>query len=354
MRPLSRDLFRTFGLTLSLSALRRSKYRAGGWGAHGNRQSLPVRATRLVNLAQLQSCSLKRSNLRRTTPDSRVTRPSRSTAIRSFDFGFESSTPKGFSTSGDGFEVALDRGVAQSGAQSLRLRRLSALPEPADDAPVLACESLAKCSDVLSYLEQNRDRYVQSGSSVADVEWAIQNARLVLQFVEMKAGTRTRDESMADNVDWIVKQNPDAKIMLWAHNSHVSNTVFSGKRSMGSCLRQMYGARLINLGFAFNQGSFRADEPGEALHEFTVPPAPEGTLDHALAATAIPLFAVDLRSVPENSPAAKWFAEPHKSRNIGAAFSDSLEPFLWRPGPVKSDFDVLLFVEKTSAARGNP
>ncbi len=272
----------------------------------------------------------------------------------SIDFGFESSTPKGFYTGGDGFEVALDRGVSQSGAQSLRLRHLSALAEQADDAPVLACESLAKCGDVLSHLEQNRDRYIQSGSSEGDVEWAIQNARLVLQFVEMKAGTRTRDESMADNVDWIVKHNPDAKIVLWAHNSHVSNTAFSGKGSMGSCLRQMYGARLINLGFAFNQGSFRADEPGKAVHEFTVPPAPEGTLDHALAATAIPLFAVDLRSVPENSPAAKWFAEPHKSRNIGSAFSDSLEPFLWRPGPVKSDFDALLFVEKTSAALGNP
>jgi erythromycin esterase len=172
--------------------------------------------------------------------------------------------------------------------------------------------------------------------------------------VELKAGTRTRDESMADNIDWIVKHNPDAKIVLWAHNGHVSNTGFSGTRSMGSYLRQTYGKQMVNFGFAFNQGSFRAWEPGKSLHDFTVPPAPGGTLDRALAATGIPLFAVDLRSVPDGSPAARWFAEAHKSRSIGSGFSDSLEPTQWSPGPAKSDFDVLLFVEKTSAARGNP
>jgi erythromycin esterase len=165
---------------------------------------------------------------------------------------------------------------------------------------------------------------------------------------------RTRDESMAENVDWIAKQNPDAKIVLWAHNDHLRNTGYGAIRSMGSYLRQMYGKQLVNFGFAFNEGSFRAVEPGKSLHDFTVPPAPEGTLDHALAATGIPLFAVDLRRLPNDSPAAQWFAEPHKTRSIGAAFSDSLEPFLWRPGPPKSDFDVLLFVAKTTAAHGNP
>jgi erythromycin esterase-like protein len=269
------------------------------------------------------------------------------------DLGLESSTPKGFYTGGEGYEVTLDKGVAQSGAQSLRLRRVSATTT-STDAHLPASAVLAKCGDVVKYLEQNSSRFVQAGSSRDNVEWVIQSARLVLEFVEMKAGTRTRDESMADNIDWIVKHNPGAKIVLWAHNGHVSNTGLSGVRSMGSYLRQMYGKQMVNFGFAFNEGSFRAWEPGKSLHEFTVPPAPEGTLDHALAATGIPVFAVDLRSVPDGSPAARWFAEAHKSRSIGAGFSNSLEPWLWNPGPAKSDFDVLLFVEKTSASRGNP
>ena len=269
------------------------------------------------------------------------------------DFGFESTTPKGFYTGGEGYEVVLDKGVAQSGAQSLRLKRLPASTAAAVPQ-VPASALLGRCSDVVKYLEQDRSRFLQAGASESDVDWATQSARLVLQFVEMKAGTRTRDESMADNVDWIVKHNPAAKIVIWAHNDHVMNTSYSGIRSMGSYLREMHGKRIVNFGFAFNEGSFRAWEPGKSLHEFTVPPAPNGTLDHALAATGIPLFAVDLRRVPDGSPAAKWFAEAHKSRSIGWGFSDSLDPVLWNAGPAKSDFDVLLFIEKTSASRGNP
>ena len=269
------------------------------------------------------------------------------------DFGFESSTPKGFRTGGDGYEVSLDKGVAQSGAQSLRLRRLPPLLAPTI-APVLASSVFGRCRDVLTYMQQNRARFLQAGSSQREVDWAIQNARLVLQFVEMTAGTRTRDQSMADNVDWIAKHNPDARIVLWAHNDHLRNTKYGDVRSMGSYLRQKYGTQLVNFGFAFNEGSFRAVEIGKSLHEFTVPPAPEGTLDHALATTGIPLFAIDLRRLPNDSLAARWFAEPHKSRSIGWGFSNSLEPFLWRPGPPKSDFDVLLFVEKTTTSRPNP
>jgi erythromycin esterase-like protein len=264
------------------------------------------------------------------------------------DLGFESSTLKGFITRGEGFEVVLDRSVVQSGAQSLRLRRVSSMPSGKNvDASAVA----GQCGDVAKHLEQNRGRFVQAGASEPEVDWAIQNARLVHEFAEMKAGTRTRDESMADNVEWIAEHNPGAKIVLWAHNGHVSNTGFSGTRSMGSYLREKYGTQMVNFGFAFNEGSFRAMGSDNSLHTFTVPPAPEGTLEHMLAATGVSLFALDLRKVPEGSSAAKWFAVAHKSRSVGAMFSDSLEPSLWSPGPAKSDFDVLLFVEKTSAAR---
>jgi hypothetical protein len=57
------------------------------------------------------------------------------------------------------------------------------------------------------------------------VEWAIQSARLVLEFVELKAGTRTRDESMADNVDWIAKHNPSAGKALTVTTSELIDCI---------------------------------------------------------------------------------------------------------------------------------
>lgn len=122
---------------------------------------------------------------------------------------------------------------------------------------------------------------------------------------------------------------------------------------MGSYLRKEFGSELINFGFAFNQGSFQATELGKGLHDFTVGPAPDGSLDQTLAAVHLPIFAVDLRALPKNGQAARWFAQPHPSRSIGAAYSDTLAPSLWSDSSANGDFDVLLFVEKTTAARPN-
>jgi erythromycin esterase-like protein len=270
-----------------------------------------------------------------------------------FDLGFESSAPRGFYTGGEGYEVTVDSAVAQSGKQSLRIKRL---PPPPSSASAISAggSQVDNCSAVVDYLEANRSRYIEAGTTPKDLDWVIQNARLVLEYAQLKAGTQTRDHSMADNVKWIADHNPDAKIVIWAHNGHISNTGYGGISSMGSYLRKMFGSQLVNFGFAFNQGSFQAMEMGKSLHPFTVDPAPEGTLDRTLAAVGIPVFAVDLRQLPKGGPVAQWFAQAHPSRSIGAAYSDSLAPSLWSPGPAKDDFDVLLFVEKTAAAHPNP
>ena len=149
-------------------------------------------------------------------------------------------------------------------------------------------------------------------------------------------------------------QNPGAKVVLWAHNGHVS-TVGNGRYDpMGASLRKMFGAQMVVFGFAFNQGSFQAVEQGKGLHEFTVPAAPPGSLDVTFAATGIPLFALDLRAAPKTGPVGTWLSESHKTRSIGAVYSqDSADQYLLDLKAPQS-FDVMLFVEKTTAARRNP
>jgi erythromycin esterase len=212
---------------------------------------------------------------------------------------------------------------------------------------------LAGCNRVANYLESSRARYLKQGATDATIDWVIQNARLVLEYTQLKTGVKTRDESMAENVKWIADHNPGAKIILWAHNGHVSNTGYARSASMGSYLRKTFGSELINFGFAFNQGTFQAGEVGKGVHDFTVGPAPDGSLDRTLAGVRLPVFAVDFRTLPKHGPVARWFLEPHPSRSIGAIYSDTLAPSLWSNSSANGDFDVLLFVEKTTAARPN-
>jgi erythromycin esterase-like protein len=263
-----------------------------------------------------------------------------------FDPGFESAAPRGFFTGGQGYQVRLDTAVAHSGKQSLRMQHLGATP--ATEPAVTPAAAAAAWRDIVAHLESGRAGYLARGAAALDADWAIQHARVVLQGMGMRAGQAPRDKSMADNVKWILDQNPKAKMVLWAHNGHVATAGFSYE-TMGTALRRIYGKEMIVFGFAFNQGSFQAmAQGGGGLKNHTVPPARPDTLDAALAAAGIPIFALDLRSAPA------WFDEPRGSRQIGAMYPEGEPHALVANLAAKQAFDALLFVETTTVARKNP
>jgi erythromycin esterase len=117
---------------------------------------------------------------------------------------------------------------------------------------------------------------------------------------------------------------------------------------MGQDLHEMYGDQMVVLGFAFNQGSFQAmGARGGGLRNFTVGPAPAGSLDALLGEAGIPLFALDLRNAPPP------LREIRPSRQIGAVFANEMEANYFRRVSAPAIYDLILFVEKTTAARPN-
>jgi erythromycin esterase-like protein len=263
-----------------------------------------------------------------------------------FDFDFESPSPKGFHTAGDGCIVQLDSQVAHGGKQSLRMTKIPPAVNSKSVDPGLASSTW---KELVRHMESSRELYRKKGISPSRIEWAIQNARVVWQCMKMQTKEVSRDASMAENVKWILEQNPGAKVVLWAHNGHVSTERYG---SMGSCLRRIYKDQMAVFGFAFNQGSFQAIEPGKELRDFTIPPAPDGSFEATLAASGIPIFALDLRAVPKTGPVSEWFSQK-QTRNVGSIFSDSTPGKYWLSLNAIRSFDAMLFVEKTTAARKN-
>ncbi len=260
-----------------------------------------------------------------------------------FDFSFESPALKGFLGTAQAFyRIAIDKNVFHNGAQSLLMERTSPMPDPAG---VDSREAAAVAWDkVVGYLETFRESYLNKGASPRDIDWAIQNARVVSQAMQMKSNPGVRDKSMATNIRWIADQNQGSKIVVWAHNGHVGKSV-SMFPPMGQFLQELFPGKVVTFGFAFNQGGFQAIETGKGKRNFTVPPMVPGSLDATLAATGIPVFALDLRDAPA------WYSEAHKSRSIGAVFSDAMAANLVVDLQSKATFDALLFVEKTTAAK---
>jgi len=214
-------------------------------------------------------------------------------------------------------------------------------------------ESLAR---ILKQLDSAKESYLRLSSPG---EWAMarMSAKVALQGEEhlRRMSYDFRDRSMAENIKALLDQQPPgARMVVWAHNGHVSKGQYAGVEAMGAHLARMFGAQLVVFGFAFNEGSFRAKQMpfGTALTVFNVSAAPPGSLDASLAAAG-KLFAIDIRRAPSDGIVAEWLTSRLRHRQIGAGFSyEAAESFLRDEIPRRS-FDALLFVGKTTSARAN-
>ena len=243
------------------------------------------------------------------------------------------------------YQLGLDSQTQRDGHSTLMIRRVNQRANSVDPK-----EGSAAWHDVVAHMDASRDKY----GANRDTDWAIQNARVVEQCMQGRADQVYRDASMATNIKWILDQNPGARSVLWAHNGHVNFGHAQDKyKPMGEWLRQWYGEQMVVFGFAFNQGSFQAIEQDKGLHDFTIGPAPTDGFDAMLASAGIPLFALDLRQLPKTGPAVDWFNRPHLARSIGAVYSESAAANYFRPLVAPQTFNVILYVDKTTAARKN-
>jgi erythromycin esterase len=213
-------------------------------------------------------------------------------------------------------------------------------------------ESLAA---ILRRFDEHKQEYV---GRTSQHEWTMARQNMVIvKQAEVKIGNQNelgktfRDQAMAENVKWILDQEPPGtKMMLWAHNAHVAAEGLQHP-PMGAHLRRIFGDRAVLCGFVFNEGGFQAgDTATNVLTNFTVGPAPRGSLDATLAAIGAPLFAIDLRHLPEGKVAG-WFDAAHRSRQIGAGYSEET-PGVWlQPVRAARAFDLLIFIGKTTPSR---
>jgi erythromycin esterase-like protein len=257
----------------------------------------------------------------------------------SFDFNFEAERITGFFASNNvDYAASLVSDVAHSGKQSLRIEKL------ADDGDALATlqEAARLSGEVLADMEANRDAYVEHADA-ANIDWAIHNADIVDQCMRSRAGNTffIRDQSMAENVEWIAAQNPGTKVILWAHNGHIAR--FNGK--MGGHLDERFGKDYLPVGFTAARGRYRAVGEGN-LGEHNLSAPPEGSIESFCAATGEARLIVDLRPVAAGAAGSEWLAEPRKMRSIGAMAMDEQFYFMNIP----QAFDVLIYFNETTAS----
>jgi erythromycin esterase len=209
----------------------------------------------------------------------------------------------------------------------------------------------AAAQSVLDQLQANRDKYLQE-MSATEVEWAIQNARVVEQAVQFEAtgDTTFRDASMAANIEWIAAQAPPgARIVLWAHNLHI----YKEPGAMGGALAQYFGPDYVAFGQTLHSGTYRAVGSSGGLATFPALDSFPGSAEYFFHETGTPQQILDLRLASANDPGSGWLLGGLEFRDIGAAEVDGFLEFSPTSRLVQ-DFDGLIFFDQTTASAELP
>lgn len=200
-----------------------------------------------------------------------------------------------------------------------------------------------------SAFEAKRSDYI-SRSSAGEYERMLRYARVIVQHEIHVASGRSqlvRDPLMAENVVWLANvAHPGEKVVLWAHNYHVSVT----PETMGGPLREAFpGDQMVVFGFAFDHGSFNAVTSG-SLKASTVAPFNFG-FDPLFRSLGLPRWIIDFRDIRSNE-ARQYFAEPHTIWGIGAGFEQTPVLGIYRDGAsLPGTFDALIWFTETTPSK---
>src|SRR5690606_33122119 len=133
--------------------------------------------------------------------------------------------------------------------------------------------------------------------SLVNKEWAFQNVRLLEQFILDKNRPKwssMRDTFMAENLLWTMKQNPESKIVIWAHNEHVKKT----NRAMGEFLSKSLDDDYVNIGFTFGSGNYNAiNRDNMQVSVYDADKSPKDSYEYYFGELGFDSFILDLRTI---------------------------------------------------------
>ena len=150
-------------------------------------------------------------------------------------------------------------------------------------------------------------------------------------------------EALADGLQKVVEKTTGKQIILWADNSDIP------------LLRPRFGRRLYAAGFALQKGEIQAvgytgglpTGPGR----FAVPRSADGAGDAVLGSAGMPLFFLDLHSVPDLTTLGLWLVEPHLFLSVRGVWNrDDPENHL-HPAVLSDLYDGLIFIAEGHAAQ---
>ncbi len=222
----------------------------------------------------------------------------------------------------------------------------------------------------LAELSQRTHAALETGPSTLDDErfYARQNARVVqnaeayyrTMFDRRVSSWNLRDDHMAQTLAELqqhlqAQRGRPARIVVWAHNSHIGDARFTGmgdegEINLGQRVREAAGAddETFLLGFTTHDGTVTAasDWDGPAEHK-RVLPSREDSHERLLHEVGLPVFLLPLR---EQATVHQALARPRLERAIGVIYRPDTELMShYFRARLAQQFDAVVHIDRTRA-----
>jgi len=216
-------------------------------------------------------------------------------------------------------------------------------------------------------LQRRAVEYARRDGSLAEDDYfdAVQNARVVKNaemyyrsmFLEDVSSWNLRDRHMVATLESLVthldRQSGRAKIVLWAHNSHLGDARATdmtrrGEINVGQLVREQYGNDAVLVGFTTHRGSVTAasnwDAPAERKR---VRPALPGSYEALFHEVGLARFLLILRN---NDNALEGLRDAKLERAIGVIYRPDTERVShYFHARLLAQFDAVLHFDETRA-----
>jgi erythromycin esterase-like protein len=181
----------------------------------------------------------------------------------------------------------------------------------------------------LKYIEKDGDAFFD----------AAQNARIVRAAEEyyriMYRGSadswNLRDRHMFNTLQLLMnRRGPDAKAIVWAHNSHIGNAAatsmgWQGEFNIGELCRTSYGNDMVAVGFGTDRGTVAAAPNwGEPMEIMNVIPARTGSYESLFRRTGVGRSLTDWHE-ERRYELRELLRTPHLERAIGVVYRPDTE-----------------------------
>ncbi|MEO7308408.1 MAG: erythromycin esterase family protein [Ferruginibacter sp.] len=181
-----------------------------------------------------------------------------------------------------------------------------------------------------------------------DYSWIKQNISILWQYAARNTKAQGRDESMAQNIQWIADQNPGSKIVLWAHNGHINKK----KYWMGKFLEEKFGNNYLAIGFAGESGTYtafnRINNRNKLDSANTLSASNKKNYEYYLKAANNENYILVLNQMKQNEQ-NEFLFDKKNLRHIGARVEEEKRQFV--PTDLLQEYDALIFIRNSSSSK---